>query len=179
MKRNRLTFIMLCVAILVACGSGNYKDGKTVSLMILKTSSLDTLSVSNMVSLLDSMITSEIFGRDFAMSIVAMVESDTMLNGAELHNRLGILRHVYIENRGNRSFQRFDEGVQSFINALPVNRRMAFYAKVSTPEQLGTALRIDRYRNPGDSLKICEQVAALKNYYDKEQLSLFLKYYNR
>lgn len=179
MKHNRLTFIMLCVAILVACGSRSYKDGRTVSLMILKTSSLDTLSVSNMVNLLDSMISPEIFGRDFAMSIVSMAESDTVLNGADLYKRLDLLRHVYIANRGDKAFKRFDEGVQSFINALPVEQKMFFYARIATPEQLGTALRIDRYRNPGDSLKISEQIAALKNYYDEEQLSLFLKYYNR
>jgi hypothetical protein len=44
---------------------------------------------------------------------------------------------------------------------------------------LGTALRIDRYRNESDSAEVQQRADVLKAIYNEAEYSAFLKYYNR
>lgn len=177
--RNLFTFIVFFVAVFVACSSGERNDGRTISDKILKTPAIDSVTVCDAVNRLDTLITPEIFGRDFAIALVALAESDTVLCGKELNRRVAMLRQAYEVREGKQAYKCFDEGVQSYIDGLPVARRMNVYTRVSTPEQLGTALRIERYRCPADSAAIKEQVDALLKIYNEDELVSFMKYYNR
>ena len=173
------SLVVFIIVVLVACSSTKRNDGKAVSELILKTPVADSGLIYNAVYELDSLVTPEIFGRDFAMILTLLAENDTLLSGKEINRRVGMLRHAYTLKAGSFAYNRFDEGVQSYIDALPVERKMRVYAAVATPEQLGSALRIERYRNPGDSMSINEQADALLKMYDTSDRAVFLKFFNR
>lgn len=177
--RGLVAFAVSLMVVFVACSSTGHNDGKTISERILKVPNADSMAISNAVSQLDTLITPEIFGRDFAIVLVALTESDTVIECKELYQRVKLLKNIFAEKKGVKTFNRFNEGVQSYIDGLTVERKMRVYAKIATPKQLGTALRIDRYRNPDDSIAIKEQVQILRNIYNDDEFSSFLKYFNR
>lgn len=177
-KRGVIVFIACMAVLMVACGSNLRNDGRAVSERIIKGNFVDSASVARDIALLDTMLTPVIFGRDFAMAAVEAVEQDSVKNGADLYKRISVLKKVYEARKGERAYREFLEGVQSYINQMPVKRQMELYAKVSTPKQLGTALRIDRSKNFADSAKIKEQVNVLKTIYNEYDLAQFMKYYN-
>lgn len=179
MKRYLVSLSLCFVMLAVACASSNHNDGRTISEKIVRASVADSVSISQMVLQLDSLISPEIFGRDFAITVVSVAESDTVLNGLELNNRISWLKKAYEKRMGSKGFERFNEGVQSYINGLSPEREMRLYVKISTPEQLGTALRIDRYRYPADSAEIDEKVRILRSIYNDIEYTSFFKYYNR
>ena len=180
MIRNLLTFAVYVMALLVVSGSSGYDCGKVVSDRILKTAEVDSVVMCELVSKLDTFISPEIFGRDFAIVLVTTLEGGIVINRKELYKRVKLLQDVLIEKKGKTEFERFNEGVQSYINGLPAERKMMVYTKIATPEQLGTALRIDRYRGKAEDLiTIEEQVNALRDIYDEEDFSSFQKYFNR
>lgn len=177
--RRSFGFVMLLLTVFMACCSTRYSDGKSVSERILKIPQVDTLAILNAVTELDTLITPEIFGRDFAMTLVSVSESDTIIDSKELYRRVTILRNIYTKKEGEKIFRRFQEGIQSYIDGLPVERKMMFYTKIAMPEQLGTALRIDKYHNQDDSVEINEQVQILRKIYNNDEFSSFMKYFKR
>lgn len=177
--RRSLGFVMLLLTVFMACCSARHNDGKSVSERILKIPQTDTQAIFNAVTELDTLITPEIFGRDFAMTLVAVSEMDTIIDGKELYRRVNALRDIFTKKKGEKKFNRFNEGVQSYINGLSEERKMRFYTKIATPEQIGTALRIDRYANPDDSVAIKKRVKILHKIYNGDEYSSFLKYFNR
>lgn len=179
MKRNVSVLITAMTVLLIACSSKSGSDGRAVSNRIIRAMCADSAVIVSAVAELDTLVAPEIFGRDFAIALVAVAESDTVLSGADLNKRVKILRSAYAGRAGERAYQRFAEGVQSYIDGLPVDRKMRVYTRVASPEQLGTALRIDRYRNLGDSLCVKEQVEALRAIYSAEEYASFMKYFNR
>lgn len=178
MQRSLFSILLSCGILLMACSSQSANDGRAVSERILFTSQVDSTFVDTTFAKLDTIITPEIFGRDFAMTIVKITESDTTIRGAELHRRVQLLQKAYTTRGNTIGYKRFAEGVQSYINGLPLNRQMHVYARISTPAQLGTALRIDRFRNPNDTIVIA-QANALRAIYTDEEWNEFQEYYNR
>ena len=179
MKRYFASFVLSLVVLMVACGSSNYSDGRTISERIVRAKIADSLFVAQTIAQLDTLVSPEIFGRDFAMTMVEITESDTVLRGKELNNRISWLRKACEKKHGLSYFKRFNEGVQSYIDQLPSDRKMRLYVKISTPEQMGTALRIDGYHNPPDSIAIAQKVKILRSIYNDVEYASFLKYYNR
>ena len=179
MRRNVLAVMMCMVALFVACGSNTARnDGRAVSERIINTVAVDSAFVASNIMALDSIVTPVVFGRDFAMVVVDAIERDSIKSGADLYNRIVMLRDALVKKKGERGYCEFREGIQSYIDRLPMKRQMTIYAKVSTPQQLGTALRIDRSSNKSDSAKIDMQVNELMSIYDEAEKALFLKYYN-
>ncbi len=179
MRQNLISFSLCIVLLMVACSSGNRNDGRAISERLVKTAVVDSAFVSQLVMGLDTLMAPEILGRDFAMTIVSEVERDTVLNGKELNKRIMLLKRNFEKYRGEKYFERFAEGVQSYVGALPLEKEMKLYVKLSTPAQLGTALRIDRYRYPHDTVKIAEKVKIVSKIYNDVEYASFLKYYNR
>lgn len=178
MQRYLFTILLSCGILLMACSSQSANDGRAVSERILFTPHVDSTFVDTTFAKLDTIITPEIFGRDFAMTVEKITESDTTICGTELHRRVQLLQKAYA-TRGNAiGYKRFAEGVQSYINGLPLNRQMRVYARISTPTQLGTALRIDRFRNPSDTI-VTAQANALRAIYTDAEWNEFQEYYNR
>ena len=163
----------------VACSSQPENASRKVSEIILLSDSVDKVMMCSLVANLDSMLTPEIFGRDFAMSMVSVIENDSVVDAKELNQRVEMLRKCLIDKKGSRHSKLFAEGVQSYVNGLPLERQMALYVKISTPEQLGTALRIDRYHNECDTAELQQRAEVLKAIYNDAEYSAFLKYYNR
>lgn len=179
MKRYLISFALCCVVLAVACGSSKQNDGRAISDKIVRAIVADSLFVTQMVEEMDTLLAPEVFGRDFAITMVTVVESDTVLSGVELNKRISWLKKTCDRTRGTQYFKRFNEGVQSYIDKLLPERRMRFYVKISTPEQMGTALRIDGYRNPADSTEIAQKIKILRSIYNDVEYVSFMKYYNR
>lgn len=179
MKHYLFTLTLFTGIMFMACSSQNRNDGRAVSSHILLAQSADYNLIDSMVAQLDTMITPEIFGRDFAISVVSMTENGTLPHRTELYRRTALLRKVITAQQGEQAFARFAEGVQSFIDGLPVPRRMRVYAQLSTPEQLGTALRIDRFRNPADTANVNECANALRDIYSDDEWLIFTNHFNR
>lgn len=179
MRHYLLSILMCCGVMLMACSSQSANDGRAVSERLLLTAQADSVFVDSTFAKLDTMVSPEIFGRDFAMTVVRMAESDTVINSVEMNHRIQLLRKVYAARSDERGYKRFAEGVQSYINGLPIERQMFIYARVATPAQLGTALRIDRFRNPSDTARISQQFSMLRNIYSDAEWDEFMEFYNR
>ena len=179
MKRYLISFMLCCVVLAVACGSSKQNDGRSISEKIVRAVVADSLFVAQMVENSDTLLAPEVFGRDFAMTMVAVAESDTILSGVELNKRITWLKKSFEKKRGAKYFERFNVGMQSYIDSLSPERKMLLYVKISTPEQMGTALRIDGYRNPADSTEIAQKIKILRSIYNDVEYASFMKYYNR
>lgn len=177
--RSLLSLIIGVSVALMACSTPPENVSLKVSETILASDSMDKTMMCSLVSQLDSMLTPEIFGRDFAVTVVNAIENDSVIDAKELNRRVEMLRKCLIDKKGTRHSQLFAEGVQSYVNGLSIERQMALYVKIATPEQLGTALRIDRYRNESDSAEVQQRADVLKTIYNEAEYSAFLKYYNR
>lgn len=177
--RGLFSLIVGVSVALMACNSQPESNSRRVSEIILASDKIDKTMMCSLVLELDTMLAPEILGRDFAMSMIGVIESDSMVNAKELNRRVELFRKCLVDEKGARHSALFAEGVQSYVNGLTLERQMAIYTKIATPEQLGTALRIDRYRTPTDSVDIAMRVEALKTIYDEAEYLAFLKYYNR
>lgn len=179
MKRICVYILLLVPVMLMACGSSVYKDGKQVCERLINLPGIDTLEVENMLNQVDSLITPEILGRDFGITLVKNIESDSVINRKELNRRITLFRRIYADREGERDCKRFSIGLQSVINAMPVERQMKIYSKISTPAQMGTAFRIDRYRVKEDSVAINKRIEVLRHIYNNEEMMQFMECYNR
>ena len=178
-KRVLYSLMLLLAVSIVACSSQFEKDARVVSREILCANSITEAEMCSTLSVLDSLITPEVFGRDFAMEIVCKIETDSICDASELNNRVKLLRKCITDKRGKSHSDLFVAGVQSYVEALPLDRKMRLYTKIASPEQLGAALRIDRYRSPGDSVRINSEVGVLKVIYSQAEYEAFLKHFNR
>lgn len=177
--RGLLSLIIGGSVALMACSSQPESSSRRVSEIIIASDKIDKAMMCSLVLELDTMLAPEILGRDFAQAMISTIESDSVVNAGELNRRVELLRKCLVDKKGARHSAFFAEGVQSYVNGLTLERQMAIYTKIATPEQLGTALRIDRYRTPADSVDIAKRVEFLKVIYDEAEYSAFLKYYNR
>ena len=178
--RNLLFYMAVLSAVaLMACSARLENDGSAVSARIIKSQVMDSVGIAQAVSSLDTLITPEIFGRDFGKVTVEVLESDTVIDAVQLNRRVSLLRSVYAQQRGGGYGKRFAEGVQSYIDGLPIERRMRLYTRIATPKQMGTALRIDLMRGKTDTALSAEQLRQLKLIYSAEEWTQFEEYYNR
>ena len=177
--RGVLSLIIGLSVAFVACSSQPESASCRVSKMIVACDSVDKSVMCSLVSELDSLLTPEIFGRDFAMTIIDAIENDSVVDAKEMNRRVELLRKCLIEKKGARHSALFAEGVQSVVDGLDFDRQMKLYVKIATPEQMGTALRIDRYSNEADTAEVEKRVQVLKAIYDDAEYAKFLKFYNR
>lgn len=176
MLRRIFVFLSLLWSLtLVACQN----DGRVVSENILNAVAPDSAFVACELASLDSMISPEIFGRDFGRAMVEYIEQNDSVDVSALNNKVALVREVYAALGGANKSARVVEGIMSYENGLPLDRRMKLYAGIATPEQLGTALRIDKYSASADSALIEAQINTLRVIYTDEQWAQFMEYYNR
>ena len=178
-KRVLYGFMLLLTVMIVACSSQIENDARSVSREILRAGSISEAEMCSTFNTLDSLVMPEVFGRDFAMEIVQKIENDSICDAKELNRRVKLLRKCITDKQGKHNSNLFVAGVQSYVETLSFERKMKLYAKIATPEQLGTALRVDRYRNESDSAEVQQRADVLKAIYNEAEYSAFLKYYNR
>ena len=118
-------------------------------------------------------------GEIILQKAVEILENDTIVDAKELNRRVKMLRTELTEQRGGWYNKRFVEGVQSYVDALNLERRMKLYTIVSSPEQMGTALRIDKIHAGADTARIVEQKRVLRSLYTIEEWNRFEENYNR
>lgn len=170
-----MSIIVLCTS--ASCSAVDYS--REACRKILLTQDIDSIAIDSIYAGLDSILSPEIFGRDFAMEAVAMLECDTIeVDASNLNHRISILRKVIAKRGIPKHSTMFAEGVQSYIDSLPIEQQMKLYTRIATPAQMGNALRIDRYSGVADST-IQAGVNALRLIYNEEEMNTFLKYYNR
>lgn len=180
MVRGVLAIVLMLAMWTMATGCNKVDKSREICRKILLMPEVDSLTMVSMVNELDTLMSPEVFGRDFAMEAILAIECDTIIpNAIEWNRRIGMLRDVLAVKGTDRHSSLFAEGVHSKIEELPLDRRMRLYAKISTPSQLGTAMRIDKYRSEIDSEQIVEKLNILKEIYTEEEMNVFLKYYNR
>lgn len=179
MSRILLSLTIFSIVALMACGTKPENDGYAISSRILKPIMVDSSAIVRSVSSMDTLIAPEIFGRDFGRVAVEMLESDTVIDAGILNRRVSMLRQILTERRGERFGRRFVEGVQSYVETLPSERRMRVYTRVADPRQMGTALRIDKVRAGADTARIAEQVAVLRSIYSVDEWEQFMEYYSK
>ena len=181
MLRKRVLYglMLLLTVMIVACSSQIENDARAVSREILRAGSISEAEMCSTLSALDSLLMPEVFGRDFAMEIVQKIENDSSCDAKELNRRVKLLRKCITDKQGKHNSNLFVAGVQSYVETLSFERKMKLYAKIATPEQLGTALRVDRYRSPNDSARIKAEAEALMKIYNDAEKEAFLKHLNR
>ena len=178
---NRIIFclMLLSIVVVMACGTKLNNDGYAISERLLKSSKVDAVDVERYVGSMDTLLAPEIFGRDFGKAVVEILENDTIVDAKELNRRVKMLRTELTEQRGGWYNKRFVEGVQSYVDALNLERRMKLYTIVSSPEQMGTALRIDKIHAGADTARIVEQKRVLRSLSTIEEWNRFEENYNR
>ena len=180
MMRGILAMMLMMAMWTMATGCNKVDKSREICRKILLMPKVDSLTMVAMVSELDTLMSPEVFGRDFAMEAICVIECDTTnINEGEWNLRIGMLRDILAEKGTERHSSLFAEGVQSKIDELPIDRRMRLYAKISTPAQLGTAMRIDKYRNVTDSVQAVEMINILRLIYTEEEMNVFMKCFNR
>lgn len=161
----------------MACDKQN--DGRVVSERIINATTTDSTLIAREITSLDSSISPEIFGRDFGRVLVEYIERGDSINVGALNHKIALVRKIYSQLEGERNAARIINGIKSYENGLPMERRMKLYACIATPQQMGTALRIDSFSADADSALIEAQKKALRAIYTDDQWSRFIEYYNR
>lgn len=161
----------------MACDKQN--DGRVVSERIINTATPDSSFIAREIASLDSLISPEIFGRDFGRVLVECIERGDTIDVSELNRKISLVRKIYSQLEGEHNATRIINGIKSYENGLTMERRMKLYACIATPQQMGTALRIDSFSVDADSAVIEEQKKILRAIYTDEEWSQFIEYYNR